>query len=73
MGNDGTPGTTLEAGAESGRREASAEETAYAGSLATSESVEKVMEAKSGADSEPLAIQGVLGELRHRLHRAETA
>jgi hypothetical protein len=71
---DEAPGLA-EADVEPAKREASAEETTYAGSLATSETVDRVMEARS--DPEPLAIQGVLAELHRqaigRLRPAKTA
>lgn len=74
---NGTLGATdAEADVEPSKREVSPEETAYAGSLATSERVERVIEARSGNGSVPLYMQGVLAELRRqadvRLHQART-
>lgn len=58
---------SLESGSEAGKQ--AAQETAYAGSLATSETVERVMEVRAGSGPEPLALQGVLAELHRQATR----
>lgn len=62
---DEAPGLA-ETDVELAKREASAEEITYAGSLATSERVERVMEARSGIGAEPLALQRMIAEIHTR-------